>query len=81
MREFGEGPGGGGVNVGAMQEILLTMQDENKRLRKDNFKLAEKIRKVESGNFDEFFHLFYVSGYSTRVAADGTATTYSIYYS
>ena len=67
MRQFGEGP-----NLGAMQEILLTMQEENKRLRKDNFKLAEKIRKVESGNFDEFFT------YATSSADPGvlgTATT------
>ena len=71
MRQFGEAPAGGGVNVSAMQEILLTMQDENKRLRKDNFKLAEKIRKVESGNFDEFFTY---STSNTTLAISGTAT-------
>lgn len=60
------------LNLQTLQEILLSMQEENKRLRKDNFKLAEKIRKIESGNFDEYFI------YATQpimLAAGGTATT------
>jgi len=77
MRQFGQAPPQGpapgpGVNIGAMQEILLTMQEENKRLRKDNFKLAEKIRKVESGNFDEFFT--YATS-ATELAISGIQTT------
>lgn len=55
-----------------LQEILLSLQEENRRLRKDNFKLAEKIRKVESGNFDEYF--IYATNPIT-LAANGTATT------
>jgi hypothetical protein len=64
--------GGAGLNMQTLQEILLSMQEENKRLRKDNFKLAEKIRKIESGNFDEYFI------YATQpilLASGGTATT------
>jgi hypothetical protein len=60
------------LNLQTLQEILLSMQEENKRLRKDNFKLAEKIRKIESGNFDEYFI------YATQailLSAGGTATT------
>ncbi|MGD2066796.1 MAG: hypothetical protein PVI43_06480 [Candidatus Bathyarchaeota archaeon] len=72
---FGQEAGGGGGNqmsMATLQEILLAMQEENKRLRKDNFKLAEKIRKIESGNFDEYYI------YATQpimLAAGGTATT------
>jgi hypothetical protein len=64
--------GGASLNIQTLQEILLSMQEENKRLRKDNFKLAEKIRKIESGNFDEYFI------YATQpilLASGGTATT------
>ncbi len=70
---FGQEPASGTqLNIQTLQEILLSMQEENKRLRKDNFKLAEKIRKIESGNFDEYFI------YATQpimLAAGGTATT------
>jgi hypothetical protein len=71
---FGQeaGAGAGSLDLQTLQEILLSMQEENKRLRKDNFKLAEKIRKIESGNFDEYFI------YATQpitLAAGGTATT------
>jgi hypothetical protein len=70
---FGQAEGAGNaLNLQTLQEILLSMQEENKRLRKDNFKLAEKIRKLESGNFDEYFI------YATQpimLAAGGTATT------
>src|SRR5271156_667601 len=67
-----DGAASGNVTLQTMQEILLSMQEENKRLRKDNFKLAEKIRKIESGNFDEYFI------YATQpilLAAGGTAIT------
>jgi len=70
---FGQAEGAASaLNLQTLQEILLSMQEENKRLRKDNFKLAEKIRKIESGNFDEYFI------YSTQaitLASGGTATT------
>jgi len=69
---FGQADAGSALNLQTLQEILLSMQEENKRLRKDNFKLAEKIRKLESGNFDEYFI------YATQpimLAAGGTATT------
>jgi hypothetical protein len=49
---FGQEAGAGSLDLQTLQEILLSMQEENKRLRKDNFKLAEKIRKIESGNID-----------------------------
>ena len=68
----GQPAGAGNLSLQTLQEILLSMQEENKRLRKDNFKLAEKIRKIESGNFDEYFI------YATQpviLAAGGTATT------
>ena len=73
---FGQAEGGsaagGSLNLQTLQEILLSMQEENKRLRKDNFKLAEKIRKIESGNFDEYFT--YATSPIT-LASGGTATT------
>jgi len=75
---FGQADAGGGaaaggsLNLQTLQEILLSMQEENKRLRKDNFKLAEKIRKIESGNFDEYF--IYATSPIT-LASGGTATT------
>ena len=75
---FGQDPpsggGGGGLDLSiqTLQEILLSLQEENKRLRKDNFKLAEKIRKVESGNFDEYF--IYATN-PISLAPGGTATT------
>lgn len=72
---FGQ-PGGessdGNGTLKITQEILVGMQEENKRLRKDNFRLAEKVRKIESGNFDEFYT------YATQpilLAAGGTAIT------
>lgn len=64
-------PATGNLSLQTLQEILLAMQEENKRLRKDNFKLAEKIRKIESGNFDEFF--IYATQ-PTTLASGGTAT-------
>lgn len=74
LGNFGQASGGGDtqMSIQTLQEILLSMQEENKRLRKDNFKLAEKIRKIESGNFDEYFI------YATQpimLASGGTATT------
>lgn len=69
---FGQTGGTSNLDLQTLQEILLSMQEENKRLRKDNFKLAEKIRKIESGNFDEYYI------YATQpimLAAGGTATT------
>lgn len=42
-------------NESAAHDALMAIQNENTRLRKDNFKLADKIKKIESGNFDEFF--------------------------
>ena len=71
---FGQAEGGGvaNINLQTMQEILLSMQEENKRLRKDNFKLAEKIRKIESGNFDEYF--IYATN-PISLTSGGTATT------
>lgn len=70
--EGGGAAAGGSLNLQTLQEILLSMQEENKRLRKDNFKLAEKIRKIESGNFDEYFT--YATSPIT-LASGGTATT------
>jgi len=70
--EGGSAAAGGSLNLQTLQEILLSMQEENKRLRKDNFKLAEKIRKIESGNFDEYF--IYATSPIT-LASGGTATT------
>lgn len=73
LGSFGQASGGDTqMSIQTLQEILLSMQEENKRLRKDNFKLAEKIRKIESGNFDEYFI------YATQpimLASGGTATT------
>jgi len=71
---MGQAPSGGGANLdlSTLQELLLSMQEESKRLRKDNFKLAEKIRKVESGNFDEYF-IYTTSPIS--LTSGGTATT------
>jgi len=70
--EGGGAAAGGSLNLQTLQEILLSMQEENKRLRKDNFKLAEKIRKIESGNFDEYF--IYATSPIT-LASGGTAVT------
>jgi len=59
------------INSNSIQEIIESVQEENKRLRKDNYKLAEKVRRVESGNFDEFYT------YATNpitLTAGGTAT-------
>jgi len=36
----------------SLRKILLSMQEENKRLRADNHKLAEVIRKVETGDLN-----------------------------
>lgn len=55
-----------------LKEIIFSVQNENKRLRSDNYKLAEKVRKIESGNFDEYYT------YQTsqiNLIANGTATT------
>jgi len=38
-----------------LQEALAASQTECKRLRKDNYSLAQKVRKATSGNFDEYF--------------------------
>lgn len=72
---MGQAPSGGNgasLDLSTLQELLLSMQEESKRLRKDNFKLAEKIRKIESGNFDEYF--IYATSPIT-LASGGTATT------
>lgn len=69
---FGQEGGGVDLNLQSLQEILVSVQEENKRLRKDNFKLAEKVRKIESGNFDEYF--IYATN-PTTLTSGGTATT------
>jgi len=38
-----------------IETALLAAQEECKRLRKDNTKLANKVRKIESGCWDEFY--------------------------
>lgn len=58
-------------DLATLKEILVSLQEENKRLRKDNFKMAEKLRKWESGNFDEYF--IYQTNAIT-LTANGTAT-------
>lgn len=75
---YGQQPGFGqqdaapsGITMKALEEIVLSIQEENKRLRKDNFKLAEKIRKIESGNFDEYY---IYSSAATTLSSGGTAT-------
>lgn len=72
VKNFGQSDGGVDLNLQSLQEILLSVQEENKRLRKDNFKLAEKVRKIESGNFDEYF--IYATNPVT-LSSGGTATT------
>lgn len=59
-------------DIATLKEILVSLQEENKRLRKDNFKMAEKLRKWESGNFDEYF-IYATSAIS--LTSNGTATS------
>lgn len=77
---FGQAQQGQGadsaLNLQTLKEILLSMQHENERLRKDNFKLAEKIRKIESGNFDEYF--IYATQAITLSSGATATTTISI---
>jgi len=43
------------TTISTLQEILLSILEENKRLRKDNYSISTKLRKLETSNFDEFF--------------------------
>ena len=43
------------MNTDVLNEIVNGLQAENKRLSKENHKLKDRIRKVESGCFDEFY--------------------------
>lgn len=71
-KNFGQMDDGVTVNLDSLQEILLSLQKDNKRLRDDNTKLAEKVRRIESGNFDEYF-IYQTS--PVTLSSQGTATT------
>jgi len=51
---------------------IKAKNEEISRLKKDNFKLAERYRKLSSGNFDEFFTY---ASLPIKLSPGGTATT------
>lgn len=71
-KNFGQMDDGVNINLDSLQEILLTLQKDNRKLRDDNVRLSEKVRRIESGNFDEYF--IYTTSPVT-LASGGTATT------
>jgi hypothetical protein len=55
-----------------VREIVTLLEEENKRLRKDNWKMNDKIRRIESGCFDEFYTF---STLEVELPPKGSATT------